>query len=66
MGTIPPTELLKQWGRGDLTGEQAIGHLAQNMEQLTERLEQYTASLRKMRKDVDSLIAYTEMPPSKR
>ena len=90
MGTYPPTELRKKWGRGELTGEQAIGHLTQTVEQLDERLtqaiaalvelrhgverllplekqlEQFKKTLLKLRHDVDSLIAHTEMPPSKR
>jgi len=73
-----------------VTGDQATGHLVQNVAHLDERLdkattalvdlrrdverllpfgqrlEQFKKSLLKLRNDVDSLIAHTEMPPSKR
>ncbi len=80
----------KKWGRGELTGDQAIGHLTQTVEQLDtqlaqgrgglvqlrqgvesllplgQQLEPLKESLLKLCRDVDSLIAFTKMPPSKR
>jgi hypothetical protein len=40
MSTYPLDELLTQWSRGDLTPEQAIGHLLQHIKQLHERHQQ--------------------------
>ncbi len=62
MGTIPPPELLKQWQVSDLTAEMAIGHLIQNIVKLDERLTEMHKSARKLRIDVDSLIAHTNLP----
>ena len=63
MGTFPPDELLKMWQREELTVEMATGHIVQNLVHLQRRFEQYKGSLLKVRKDVDSLIAFTGMPP---
>lgn len=40
MSTYPLDDLLTQWSRGDLTPEQAIGHLLQHIKQLHERHQQ--------------------------
>ncbi len=62
MGTVTPPELLKQWQVSDLTAEMAIGHLIQNLVRLEERLTELHRSSRKLRVDVDSLIAHTNLP----
>jgi hypothetical protein len=56
MGAYPPTELRKRWERAQLTGDQAIGHLTQNVEQLDSQLGQATTSLVDLRRDVESLL----------
>lgn len=38
MGTFSLEELLQQWGREDMTTEQAVGHLIQHIKLLHEEL----------------------------
>jgi hypothetical protein len=63
MGTVPPKELLKKWECEEITVEMAVGHILQNLVQLMTIIEAFKTSLRKLRTDVDSLIAHTGMSP---
>ena len=56
MGAYPPTELRKKWNREELTGDMAIGHLVQNVEQLDTQLGQATTALIELRQGVESLL----------
>lgn len=64
MGTVPPKELLKKWEREEITAEMAIGHILQHLITILAVLEMIKVTLRKLRADVDSLIAHTGMPPN--
>ena len=44
--TIP--ELLQRWAKGDLTSEQAIGHILQNLLSLFQRLADLEKRLRRL------------------
>jgi hypothetical protein len=46
MSTHPLPELLKRWGKGDLTSEQLIGHLLQHLLDLSQRLAEVEKRLR--------------------
>lgn len=59
MGTLPPQELLKKWEHEEITVEMAIGHILQHLVKILAALETIKITLRKLRADVDSLIAHT-------
>jgi hypothetical protein len=40
VSTYPIESLLRQWARGDLTTEQAIGHILQHLSSLQERIQE--------------------------
>ncbi|MEZ4726011.1 MAG: hypothetical protein R3E79_02630 [Caldilineaceae bacterium] len=46
--TYPIKELLARWARGDLTAEQAIGHLCQQVAALLQRLAALEARLNQL------------------
>ena len=62
MGTLPPQELLKEWTLEKITVEMATGHSLQNLVQIQQTVDAIQTTLRKLRTDVDSLIAHTGMP----
>jgi hypothetical protein len=64
MGTLPPQELLKKWEQEEITVEMAIGHILQHLVKILAALESIKITLRKIRADVDSLIAHTGMKPN--
>lgn len=64
MGAIPPPKLLQQWRLEKMTVERATGHTLQNLVKLQQAIEAIQISLRKLRADVDSLIAHTKMKPN--
>jgi hypothetical protein len=39
VSTHPMDEMLRQWGRGELSPEQAIGHLMQHLAMVQDQLE---------------------------
>jgi hypothetical protein len=45
MSSYPPEEILRKWTQGDLTAEQAIGHLVQQVLQVHQRLLRVERSL---------------------
>jgi hypothetical protein len=46
MSTHPVPELLQRWAKGELTSEQAIGHLLQHLLGLSQRLSEVEKRLR--------------------
>jgi hypothetical protein len=48
MSTYPVDDLLRRWGRGDLTPEQALGYLLQNVVLLADRLAEAERAIRKL------------------
>jgi hypothetical protein len=54
MSTYNPSELLSKWSRGELTLEQAIGHLLQHLLAFAQRLLEIEKRLRQL-----------EQPPAK-
>ena len=53
MSTYPATDLLRLWSQGEITPEQAIGHLVQNLVAVTQRL----ADLEKRLRQVEQQLA---------
>ena len=64
MGTLSPQELLKKWELEEITVEMAVGHILQHLVKILAILETIKITLRKLRVDVDSLIAHTGMRPN--
>ena len=54
MSTYSLPDLLQQWTQGNLTAEQAIGHLLQNLLPLMQRLA-----------DLEKRLRQLEQPPGK-
>ena len=54
MSTYSLPDLLQQWAQGNLTAEQAIGHLLQNLLTLAQRLT-----------DLEKRLRQLEQPPGK-
>ena len=54
MGTQPPDELLPRYARGDMTPEQAVGHILQNMVEMQKSLEE-------LRTEIERLKAFVGM-----
>ncbi|MEZ4735186.1 MAG: hypothetical protein R3E79_49455 [Caldilineaceae bacterium] len=48
MSTYPATDLLKRWALGEITPEQAIGHLVQNLVAVTQQLAELEKRLRQL------------------
>jgi hypothetical protein len=48
MSTYPIDDLLHRWDRRELTPEQAIGHLLQHVETLTQRLAAAEKTIRRL------------------
>ncbi len=48
MSTYSLPDLLQQWARGNLTADQAIGHLLQNLLTLAQRLTELENRLRQL------------------
>ncbi|MFN8491548.1 MAG: hypothetical protein U0350_28380 [Caldilineaceae bacterium] len=48
MSTYRPSELLQQWTQGNLTTEQAIGHVLQNLLMLAQHLTELEKRLRQL------------------
>ncbi len=46
MSTYIPPDLLQQWAQGNLTADQAVGHLIQNLVTLLHRLTDLEKRLR--------------------
>ena len=46
MATHTPPDLRQRWGRGELTDQQAIGHLLQHLLIIYERLDEIEKRLR--------------------
>lgn len=46
MSTYSPPDLLQQWAQGNLTADQAVGHLIQNLVTLLQRLTDLEKRLR--------------------
>jgi hypothetical protein len=46
MSTYPPDELMRKWTQGDLTPEQAIGHIVQHLQRMQEQHAQLVQFLR--------------------
>ena len=46
MSTYSPPDLLQQWAQGNLTADQAVGHLIQNLIPLLHRLTDLEKRLR--------------------
>ena len=46
MSTYNPPDLLQQWAQGNLTADQAVGHLIQNLVTLLHRLTDLEKRLR--------------------
>lgn len=64
MGTLSPQELLKKWEHEEITVEMVIGQMLQHLVKIFAALEIIKTTLRKLRADVDSLIAHTGMKPN--
>jgi hypothetical protein len=64
MGTLSPQELLKKWEHEEITVEMAIGHILQHLVKMLAALETIKTTLRKLRADVDSLMAHIGMKPN--
>lgn len=64
MGTLSPQDLLKKWEHEEITVEMAIGHILQHLVKILAVLESIKTTLRKLRADVDSLIAHTGIKPN--
>ena len=64
MGTLSPQELLKKWEHEEITVEMAIGHILRHLVKTLAVLETIKITLRKLRADVDSLMAHTGMKPN--
>ena len=64
MGTLSPRELLKEWTLEKLTVEMVTGHSLQNLVRIQQSIDTLQITLRKLRADVDSLIAHTGMKPN--
>lgn len=64
MGTLSPKDLLREWTLEKLTTEMAIGHTLQNLVKIQQAIDAIQITLRKLRADVDSLIAHTGMKPN--
>ncbi|HMN31211.1 MAG TPA: hypothetical protein PKE45_23870 [Caldilineaceae bacterium] len=52
MSTYPLPELLSLWAKGELTAEQAVGHLVQNQLALSQRLAEVERRLRQLEESV--------------
>lgn len=63
MGTLPPDQLLKLWEREELTVEQAIGHLLQQICRLQTALEAGNISHYQLRAEVNSLKTHLSILP---
>jgi len=48
MSSYTPAELLRKWSRGELTADQAIGHLMQQVQTQEQRLAQVEKRLRQL------------------
>lgn len=46
MSTYPATDLLRLWSQGEITSDQAIGHLVQNLVAVSQRLTELEKRLR--------------------
>jgi len=52
MSTYSPTELLQKWKRNELTAEQALGYLLQNVLTLSDRLIDIEKRVRRLEQTV--------------
>jgi hypothetical protein len=52
LSTYPVDDLLRRWERGDLTVEQAMGYLLQNVVMLSARLAEAGRAIRKLQQDL--------------
>ena len=52
MSTYPLPELLLLWAKGELTAEQAVGHLVQNQLTLSQRLSELEKRVRQLEESV--------------
>jgi len=49
MDTQPPDELLRRYSRGDLTVEQAVGHILQNMVEMQKSIEELWKEIKRLK-----------------
>jgi hypothetical protein len=54
MSTYDLHELLRRWARGELSAEQAIGHLLQHLTNLANRLAESEQRIRKLEEVLNS------------
>ena len=54
MSTYSPPDLMQQWTQGNMTAEQAVGHVLQNLLTLMQRLN-----------DLEKRVRQLEQPPLK-
>jgi hypothetical protein len=52
LSTYPVDDLLRRWGRGDLTAEQALGYLLQNVVTLSTRLAAAERAIRQLEQEL--------------
>lgn len=64
MGTLSPKDLLREWTLEKLTTEMATGHTLQSLVKIQQAIDAIQITLRKLRADVNSLIAHTGMTPN--
>ena len=58
MGTMTPDELLGKYAREELTPEQAVGHIVQNLVKIQKSIEA-------LRKDIERLKGFVGMEEGK-
>ena len=66
MGTVTPDELLRLYTLEEITTEQAVGHIVQNLAQIKKSLETLRKELETLKKEDERLKAFVGMGEGKR
>ena len=66
MGTVTPDELLRLYTLEEITTEQAVGHIVQNLPRIQKLLEALRKELETLRKEAERLKAFVGMGEGKR
>jgi hypothetical protein len=61
MGTMPVDELFQLFSREDITDQQALGHILQNMVQMQKSLDELRKEYEALRKENERLKAFVGM-----